>query len=210
MFRDECHPDISLSDWQGFCDWYSTNATGATQFRAIEEVLDRGAIRLPMSCTPLARGAAIASQYLLRRTGYRPGVYRPRGWKKGKRRAGPGRLFADVDVLIKDVGGDDLIVLRCEPFWRIARDYGACCGPHNYAYFVLAHLFGSTPIVTRTHQEATYLAEFCTRAGPLPSELCWVHECPDDVNDAIDFALDRRIAETRAAHRSSVPYAQSS
>jgi hypothetical protein len=143
------------------------------------------------------------SQYLLNRTGYHPGVHRPRGWKKGKRKAGQGKLYNEVDALIKNIGKDDLIVLRCKPFWRIARDYGACCGPYNYNYFVLAHLFGSTPIVTRTLQEATYLAEFCTRAGPLPTELCWVRECPDDVDDAIDFALDRRIAETRP-YRSSV------
>jgi hypothetical protein len=101
MFHDECHPDVSLSDWQGFCDWYSpTAASGAAQYRAIEEVVDRSAIRLPMSCTPLARGAAIASPYLLRRAAYRPGAHRPRGWKKHKRRAGPGRLFVDVDVLL--------------------------------------------------------------------------------------------------------------
>jgi hypothetical protein len=64
----------------------------------------------------------------------------------------------------------------------------------------LVHNFGSTPILTRTYQEATYLAEFCFKKGPLPTGLWWVHECPDDMNDAIDFSLDRMVREARAAH----------
>ena len=56
--------------------------------------------------------------------------------------------------LWKEIGRRCLIVLRCKPFWRITRDHGAT----NSA---LVHIFGSTPILTRTYQEATYLAEFC-------------------------------------------------
>ena len=58
----------------------------------------------------------------------------------------------------------------------------------------LVHNFGSTPILTRTYQEATYLAEFCYQNGP-PSGLSWVNECPDDIKGAIDYALQRRKGE---------------
>jgi hypothetical protein len=57
----------------------------------------------------------------------------------------------------------------------------------------LVHNFGSTPILTRTYQAATYLAELCywnDQAG-----LRWVNECPDDISGAIEFALQRRIVE---------------
>jgi hypothetical protein len=71
---------------------------------------------------------------------------------------------------------------------------------HDHTNFALVHIFGSTPILTRTYQEATYLAEFCFKEGPLPTGLCWVRECPDDMNGAIDFSLDRGVDEARAAH----------
>jgi hypothetical protein len=196
MVHDDCHPDVSLSEWQAFCKWHTpASASGAPQCHAIDTVVDRSAIRLPSWYLPLARGAAIPSSYLLRRAGYRPGGHRARGWEKPKRKAGWEEVF-------KDVEGDRLIIVRCEPFWRITRDRGAWRRPHNHMNFALAHMFGSTPILTRTYQEATYLAEFCCKRGPLHPGLCWVHECPDDMNGAIRFALDRRIDETRAAHRS--------
>jgi hypothetical protein len=54
------------------------------------------------------------------------------------------------------------------------------------------------PILTRTYQEATYLAEFCFKEGHATG-LRWVQECPDDMNGAIDFALQRRIDEAKTA-----------
>jgi hypothetical protein len=111
----------------------------------------------------------------------------------------------------KDLGRDCLIVTRCKPFWRITMDRGVLSRPHNHPNFALVHMFGSTPILTRTYQEATYLAELCYEKGS--PGLCWVPECPDDMNDAIDFALNRRIAETRECQplslQSSVACAQS-
>jgi hypothetical protein len=200
MFRDEGHPDVSLSDWEAFCKWHTpASASGAPQCRAIEKVVDRSEIRLPARFLPIARGAAIASSYLLRRAGYSPGAHRPRGWKKPKRRAGSEEVF-------KELSREYLIILRCGLFWQITRDYGTVRPPHRN--FALAHIFGSTPILTRTYQEATYLAEFCSKDGPLPSGLCWVRGCPDDMNGAIHFALDRRIAETRACHQSSLQVPQ--
>jgi|ERR1019366_9811974 hypothetical protein len=201
MVHDDCHPDVSLSEWQAFRDWHSpaSASSGAPHCRAIDTVVDRSAIRLPSWYLPLARGAAIPSLYSLCRAGYRPGGHRARGWRKPRRSGNREEVF-------KDLGRDCLVVNRCKPFWRITMDRGVLSRPHPN--FALVHRFGSTPILTRTYQEATYLAERCYETG-WPG-LCWVRECPDDMNDAIDFALDRRIAETRAAHRSSVAYAQSS
>jgi hypothetical protein len=187
MVSDDCHPDVSLSDWDCFSNEVSPFL--------IEKVLDRSETRLPNWCLPLARGAAIPSSYLLRGTGYSTGCCRARGWFKRR-----------GDVLFKDLGRDCLIVQRCKPFWRIARDVGAVARPHDHPNFALVHIFGSTPIITRTYQEATYLAEFCSKKGPLPAGLCWVHECPDDINGTIDFALQRGVDEAlaRNPHRSLV------
>jgi hypothetical protein len=182
MFRDEGHPDVSLSDWRAFCNEASPYV--------IEEVIDRSEIRLPARSLPLARGAAIASSYLLRRAGYRPGAHRPRGWKKPKCRAGSEEVF-------KELSSGYLIILRCGLFWQITRDYGTVRPPHRN--FALAHIFGSTPILTRTYQEATYLAEFCSKDGPPPPGLCWVRGCPDDMRGAIEFAQDRSTNEAFAA-----------
>jgi hypothetical protein len=85
MFRDEQHPDVSLSDWDAFC-------TGASPY-LIEQVLDRGAAGLPSWFLPLARGAAIPSPYLLRRAGYRPGSPCARGWLKPKRKPSREEVF---------------------------------------------------------------------------------------------------------------------
>jgi hypothetical protein len=58
----------------------------------------------------------------------------------------------------------------------------------------LVHNFGSTPVVTRTYQAATYLAEYCYFNGP-PAGLRWVNECPDDIGGAIEYARQRRVDE---------------
>src|SRR5258708_5742112 len=178
MVSDDCHPDVSLSDWERFRNTVSPFL--------IEKVLDRSETRLPNWYLPLARGAATPSSYLLRRAGYRTGSRRARGWIKRR-----------SDELFKGVGRDCLIVRRCKPFWRIAWDTGAWTQAHDHSNFALVHLFGSTPIIARTYQEATYLAEFCFKKNPLPTGLFWVHECPDDINGAIDFARQRRVDEAR-------------
>ena len=183
MIPDECHPDVSLSDWRTFSNEVSPFV--------IEEVIDRSIAHMPSWFLPLARGAAVPSSYLLRSAGYRPGAYRARGWKKCKPR--PDR----EQELFKDLGRDCLIVTRCKPFWRITMDRGVLSRPHNHPNFALVHMFGSTPILTRTYQEATYLAEHCYEKGS--PGLWWVHECPDDINGAIEFAQDRSINEAFAA-----------
>jgi hypothetical protein len=179
MVHDDCHPNVSLSDWKEYCGWSSPHP--------FERVVDRSEARLPDWYLPLARGAAIPGRQLLSRAGYRAGSHRARGWFK-----------PNGEELYKDLGSDCLIVQRSGPFWRIGRDTGALGRPHNHWHFALIDLFGSTPIITRTYQEATYLAEFCFKEGHLTG-LRWVHECPDDMNGAIDFALQRRINEARTA-----------
>src|ERR1700737_2836457 len=182
MFHDECHPDVSLSDWETFRKEVSPYL--------IERLLDRSQTRLPSWYLPLARGAAIPSPYLLRRAGYRPGSHRPRDWRKPHR-----------EQVFKSLGMDCLIVQGCKPFWRIAWNTGTLARPHDHSNFALVHIFGSTPILTRTYQEATYLAEFCFKPGPLPTGLNWVRECPDDMDAAIDFYLDRALDEASGARR---------
>jgi hypothetical protein len=182
MFHDEFHPDIPLPDWNEFCDLHSPAFT--SDFSPIEMVLDRNAFRMPDWYLPLARGAVIPSPSFLYRAGYRAGSRRAHGWYK-----------PHCDVLWKDIGADSLIVRGfCgQPLWAIARN-GSPNRPHGQKNMTLVHIFGSTPIFTRTYQAATYLAEFCYFNGP-PEELRWVAECPDDISGAIDFALNRRIDE---------------
>jgi hypothetical protein len=180
MDSDDCHPDVSLSHWDAFRRWVSPYP--------MEKVVNRSDIALPHWYLPLARGAAFPSSNLLCRAGYRPGAHRARGWFK-----------PSSEELYKDLGRNSLVVQKCGHFWRIGWDTGTLARPHDHSYFALVHNFGSTPIITRTYQEATYLAEFCFEDNSLLAGLCWVHECPDDINGAIDFSLDRGIAEARAA-----------
>jgi hypothetical protein len=180
MFRDEGHPDVSLSDWKTFQREFSPYL--------IEEVVARSSIKLPDWFMPLARGIAIPSSYLLGRAGYRSGSYRASGWSK-----------PHCDVLSKDIGPDSLIVRGyCgQPFWQIERNGSPGRRPHNHPNMALVHLFGSTPVLTRTYHAATFLAEFCYLNGPPPG-LRWVDECPDDVSGAIKYAQQRRINEATA------------
>ena len=169
------HPDISCSDWKSF--------RGQASPYLVEQVLDRNAVVLPNWFLPLARGAAIASPYLLRRAGYRAGCHRARDWRKPTR-----------EQVFKDLRQYRLIAIRCGNFWRIGLDVGAYRRPHGYTNYALVHFFGSTPILTRTYQEATYLAELCW-PKEAPSGLSWVHECPNDMSGAIEFARQRRVSE---------------
>jgi hypothetical protein len=180
MFHDNDHPNSALPDWNTFrreCSPY-----------LIKEVVDRSQIKLPDRFVPLARGVAIPSPHLLARAGYRPGLRRPPGWCK-----------SHCDVLWKDIGPDSLIVrgYSGQSLWTIERN-GSPGRPHGHPNMTLVHLFGSTPILTRNYQAATYLAEFCYFNGP-PAGLRWVNECPDDIKGAIEFAQDRAINEALAS-----------
>jgi hypothetical protein len=180
MFHEDGHPDITLSDWKAFRKEFSPHL--------IEEVIDRSEIKLPGRFVPLARGVAIPSSYLLGRAGYRPGSNRARGWRK-----------THCDVFLKDIGPDSLIVRGyCgQPLWQIERN-GSTTRPHGHPNKTLVHNFGSTPIVARNYQSATYLAEFCYW-NDAPAGLRWIDECPDDISAAIEFAQKRRTDEVIAA-----------
>jgi hypothetical protein len=99
----------------------------------------------------------------------------------------------------KDIGADGLIVrgYHGHPFWHVERN-GPPGRPHGYRNMTLVHIFGSTPVVTRTYQAATYLGEYCYHNDP-PGGLRWVNECPDDIRGAIEFAEQRRVDEAIAA-----------
>ena len=159
MFHEDGHPDVSLLDWETFRREFSRHL--------LEEVLNRSQIKLLDRFVPLARGVGIPSAYLLSRAGYRPGSRRPPGWSK-----------PHCDVLWKDIGRDSLIVRGyCgQPLWQIERK-GSPNRPHGQPNMTLVHNFGSTPILTRNYQSATYLAEFCYRNGP-PAGLRWVERMP--------------------------------
>ena len=174
MFHDDDHPDVTLRDWKAFCNQFSPYL--------IEEVIDRRGANLPAWFVPLARGIGIPSSYLLDRAGYRPGTSHRPGWFKSYR-----------EQLWKAYGEDYLIVEQCQYYWKINRS-GTPSRPRGFMNSTLVHQFGSTPILARTYHEATFLAEFCFHNG-LPPGLRWVQECPDDLNEAIDFAQNRRIDE---------------
>jgi hypothetical protein len=174
MLPTRDHPHVIWYEWKTFKNEFSPYL--------IEEVVDRREIELPKWYVPLARGAAIPSSYLLRRAGYRPGSYRPRGWVK-----------PHYDALWKDIGPDCLVVRGGKPLWQIERN-GSPGRPHGHPNMALVHNFGSTPILTRTYQAATYLAEFCYWNDP-PAGLRWIDECPDDFRGAIEFYRIRRITE---------------
>jgi hypothetical protein len=176
MFRDEGHYDLSLIDWEKFRKGFSLSL--------MEEVISRREIGLPLWYMPLARGGAIASKHLMRRTGYRPGSRRARGWFK-----------PNGEEVCKDLGAHCLVVLRAGRLWRSCFAPGnESSRPHDHALITLVHTFGSTPILTRTYQEATHLTEFCYWNG-APAGLRWVYECLDDMDAAIDFSLDRALDE---------------
>jgi hypothetical protein len=180
MFHENGHPDVPLSDWKTFRNEFSPYL--------IEEVIDRSQIKQPDRFLPLARGIAIPSPYLLSKAGYRPGAYRAPGWCK-----------PHCDVLWKDIDADSLIVrgYHGHPFWQVERN-GSEGRPHGHPNMTLVHNFGSTPILTRNYQSATYLAEFCYFNRP-PAGLRWVDECPDDISGAIEFAQNRLINEALAS-----------
>ena len=131
----------------------------------VADVIERDQSGLPADFVPWAPGIVVASDYLLRAAGYRPGSSHPEGWYPSVERG----------VITKSMHRNRLKVRPCGKFWRIER---AECE-------VLAFPFGSLPVVTRTKEAAMYLADYChpaPRKGenchPRPrgvaSNLCWV------------------------------------
>jgi hypothetical protein len=175
MMFEVGHPHVPLVDWETFRKNPSPLLIG--------EVIGRSDNNMFEWFLPLARGAAIASDHLLPRAGYRPGSYRKRGWRK-----------THCDVFRRDLGPKTLKVRGgiVRDFWTISRwNLDQPGGRHRGE--TLVYLFGSTPIVTRNYQSAIYLTEYCL-ANRL-SGLHWVSTHPWDQEGAIELAKKCRIDE---------------
>jgi hypothetical protein len=177
-FSDPEHPDTPLVDWSAFQKEFSPYL--------IDTIIDRRATHLPVWFVPLARGAAIASNYLLRKAGYRPGI--------GS--CPVARTTIEPDARYLQVDDDNtLVVRRCGCLWTVEwrsndRPY------HKDADHVLVHSFGSTPIFTQSCESASYLAVACM--GGTGAGLRWINARPVDYQRAIRFAKKRRIDEARS------------
>jgi hypothetical protein len=175
MFRDEQHPDVSLSDWTAFQRGFSPYLC--------EAVMDRYEISVPKWFVPLARGVAIASPALLRRAGYLPGMHRHRGWHEML----TGILKRDIDLdshlTVRNLLGGGLWTIE---HWGSTTPFAE----------TLVFRFGSTPVFTRNPQSATYLAELCF-ANP-PGCLRWIKTSSSDHKAAATFAFNRRFDEIDA------------
>lgn len=179
------HPHIPLSDWQTFRKEFSPYL--------IKEVIDRSEITLPHWFVPLARGIAIASDHLLHRAGYRPGSYRPRGWRKTAV-----DVFIKCPVADKDMNFANLAVRQYadQSWWTIERYREG--RKYEEITDVLVFDFGSTPIFCWNYQSAMRLAEYCHVNAPSPGSS-WVTACPHDKDGAIEFAQKRRMDEAHCA-----------
>ena len=181
MSYDVNHPDVPLSDWQKFRKRFPSNV--------IREVIDRSEIKLPEWFVPLARGVAIASDTLLRKSGYCRPSDRPSGWRQTEC-----DVFIKPAVADKDMGFAAIAVRQYadQSWWTVERYHEG--RKYENITDVLVFDFGSTPIFCRDYQSAMWLAEYCQVYGP-PSGLSWVVACPDDKDGAIEFARKRRIDE---------------
>ena len=184
MFHDADHPDVALSDWQTFREQFSSFL--------FKEVIDRSDIELPEWFTPLARGIVIASDYLLRRTGYCPGSHRNIGWAKTEP-----EVFMNWHFSGEDCGAVLTVRQYADQDWWTVERYRDDSTYGNVTD-TLAIVFGSAPVFCREHQAAMRLAEYCHLQAP-PSGLRWVASCPDDKDDAIAFARRRRADEALRA-----------
>jgi hypothetical protein len=175
MIYEPEHPDITLSDWDTFL-------TQLSPFR-IDRVIDRDESDLPEWYVPLARGVAIASNYLLQQVGW-PGSYPSKDWYRlspyvFKLPGSPYRLYSR----------------ECAGLWTVERTGPTCREAHSDE--VLVHRVGSTPVFTREYQSAILLAEHSHVNAP-PYELRWIKACPIDHEGAIALARKRRLDEALA------------
>jgi hypothetical protein len=114
----------------------------------LDKVLDRDEVGLPSSVIPAARGVAIASENAICRAHNLLGDTRPHDWKTWRTGAR------------KRLGRHTLQVQQCGDFWMVERQRRR--GPCRHE--ILVHNFGSTPILTKTREEAMLLGEFAIRA----------------------------------------------
>lgn len=155
------HPVISLRDWESFREDFSPFL--------FERVITRQECKLWDEFVPNARGAAIASLYLLKRVGYKPGMKRLSTWRGRKRGGWIQRIASDGARLVVRSGRETRL-------WTVERipDTGVIAPVYGD---ILVFIFGSTPIYTRTCEAAMRLADYCHKNGP-PSGLRWVKTVP--------------------------------
>jgi hypothetical protein len=178
-FQDPDHPKTTVSGWHAF---------PKSCRHLIRELVDRKECNLPYGFLPLAHGAAIASDALLDRAGYRPGMGCPPDWYE-----------VDLGVFKWQ---DFLMVRECEGtgLWTVERlRHGRRVQDVDQ---VLVHVFGSTPIFTRDPQASMWLAEYCQASEP-PQGLRWVKAIPESLEPIILAVDEQRREEDRYAARKS-------
>jgi hypothetical protein len=183
MFREEGHPDTSLSHWKSFCQGFSPFV--------IKEVIARKECNVADWFLPLARGAGVASDYLLRRTRYQAGMGCPPGWYEASPAYFERHLGEGTFLSVRDCKDTNLWTVERLPAERRNRDYTE----------ILVHAFGSTPIFTRNPQAAMCLTEHF-HANDLQHGLRWVRSVPQNHKLAIEWARQRQVEEALLAVRS--------
>jgi hypothetical protein len=177
-FNDPEHPNTPLADWNSFQKEFSPYI--------FESVIDRKAAQLPEWFVPLARGAGIASPYLLREAGYRPGL---------------GLCPAEHTTIEPDACHLELwygsAVVRRFGFlwtveWRVEDRANYYKSDHTLVY-----LFGSTPILARSREEASYLAVDFIAGIRQGYGLRWINAQTIDEENAIRFLKKRTRDEAR-------------
>src|SRR6185312_12024054 len=165
---DPEHPDTTLADWNAF-------KTASSPY-LIDKVVDRSATHLPDWFVPLARGAAIASSYLLSKAGYRQGMGL----------CPVARTMIKRDARYLEVDGDNRLVLRrYGRLWSVEWWNDDRRQMYTNVDKVLVHSFGSTPILAPSCEAASYLAVACM--GGTGAGLRWINACPVDYQNAIEF-----------------------
>ena len=175
MFYEIGFPNLSLGDWQKFRQKHSPYL--------FENVIDRHEACLPLWFVPLARGVAIASDYLLRRAGCHCGTFRPTGWYE----SGPGYSRKELSE------NSFLATWNCEQtgLWTVERIDGS-----RKIDEVLVYSLGRTPVLTRSYQAAMQLAMHCHVNGP-PIGFRWLKADPNKDIEAIEIARRRQIEEAQ-------------
>jgi hypothetical protein len=190
MFYDVERPEITLLEWERFCEEFPP--------RLIEDVIDRDKACLPDWFMPWAWGVVIASDELLREAGHRDGMRQPPDWRE------PTPHYFEHAI-----NGRSLLLVSRESgetgLWTIER-----LGPSRRYEVdeVLGHIFGGTPLFTRSYQSAMPLAMHCHTKEPPPG-LRWIKAPPENVVKGVtEFAKMRRFDERYARYRAQVQAAR--